>query len=553
MTRLGWRIAGGLAAGTGTLLAGLGLMVTAAYLIARAAERPPILDLMLLFVAIRFFGLTRPALRYVERLLSHDAMFRVLTRVRMWFMSALLPLSPGQLAGYRAGDLLSRLAADVDALQESYLRVLAPATVAVLVSTIAIAGFAIVDPRIALVVLAALVSYGAGWSWLAFHQSRDIGERRNTVRRTFSAELVGMLQGADDILACGYEDRALQRLAALQQQSNRLERRDGRTLGLQAAAAIVFVMGTAWVVLALSLQAAAAETMSPLWIAPLMLAAVVAFESVEGLPAAWLYAAQTRDSARRVLAVARTRPAVVETDQPVQLPRTAPRVHVDRITFRYPDAPPVLERLSLHVSPGEHVAIAGATGAGKSTLLSLLMRNWDPQHGRISIGGVDLRLLGLEAFRAQVAVLPQEVHVFNETLRDNVRLARRAARDAEVCDALRRAGLDAFLAAAAHGLDTRLGEHGARMSAGERQRLSLARALLTDATLVLADEPTAHLDADTERAFLAELSRWARHRTLIVASHRPAVLAVADRVFTLADGTLVHHAEVLRSVSTTRQ
>jgi thiol reductant ABC exporter CydC subunit len=533
MTRAAWLAAASLTAGSGAMLAGVGLIATAGYLIARAAERPPILDLMLIIVTVRAFGLTRPVLRYAERLASHDLMFRMLKTVRGWFVGALLPLSRGQLTAYRTGDLLSRMAADVEALQESYLRVIAPGVVAVVVSAITTTGFALVDIRLAAVVFSLLVAYGAGWSWLAYRQSHTMAARRNQLRRALSADLVAMIQASDDILTCGFESRAQERLAAAQRQLDTVDARDGRMLGVHAAAATAFTLAAMWGVLVLAHAAAAKGQLAPILMAPLVLAAIASFESVEGLPAAWQSAAQTRDSGRRVLEIVRTPPAVTEAPHPEPLGDAAPTLSLEHVTFGYDRHAPILDDVTLQIDGGQHVAIVGPTGVGKSTLLALLLRDWDPDDGVIRINGIDLRLVDLDGLRARTAVLPQQVHVFNDTLRNNVRIARRGATDDEVKQALTQAGLGAFVLRAADGLETRLGEHGARMSAGERQRLGLARVLLTKATLVLADEPTANLDATCEHDVLRALHQWAVGRTLVVVSHRPAARAFADRVVTL--------------------
>jgi ATP-binding cassette subfamily C protein CydC len=539
MKRVTWLAVGGLTAGSGALLAGVGLIATAGWLIARAAERPPILDLMLLFVAVRLFGITRPTLRYLERLASHDVTFRVLKTVRGWFMGALLPLSSGQLAAFRSGDLLSRMAADVDALQDSYLRVLAPALVALTVSAVVVTGFAWIDMTIAATLFFSLVCYGVGWSWLAYRQAGIIGAGRNEARRSLSADLVSVIQGIDDVLTCGYERRALERFTVLQRQMAEQELRDSRLLALHAAGGVLLTMLAACAVLALSVSAVGSGQLTTLAIAPLVLATIAAFEAVEGLPAAWQSGALTKDAARRVLEVVRMTPAIIEVPAPLPFPRHAPRLEFERVTFAYQHAPPTLRDVSFHIGAAEHVAVAGPTGAGKTTLLSLVMRGWDPSQGLIRLDGVDLRGFDLDDLRAHTAVLPQHVHVFNDTLRENVRLGCRHASDEHVREVLCRARLESFLARAGRGLDTVLGEYGARMSAGERQRLSLARVLLMDPVLVTADEPTAQLDMRHERDFLDTLVTWAQHRTLVIASHRRAVLAIGSRVLRVAHGGVV--------------
>jgi thiol reductant ABC exporter CydC subunit len=534
-TRMAWLMAASVTAGAGTVLAGVGLMASSGFLVSRASQQPPIFELTLVFVAVRFFGLARPALRYVERLASHELTFRVLLAVRSWFIAALLPLSQGQLAGFRSGDLLSRMAADVETLQDAYLRVVAPMLVALVTSAVVVTGLAFIDGTLAFVVLALLLFHGGVWSWVAARQARAAGAR-NLQRRALSADLVALVQGLDDVLAFGHEGEALRKFDVGQRRLDGAEREDGRLLAGHVAMGTGVTALAFWCALAVTLHAVGASGLPVVWIAALVLATVAAFESVEGLPAAWQFAGHTADSARRVLDVVHTRPAVTDhPDVPPAVLERAPAVEFDGVTFGY-GTTAVLHDVSLHIGSGEHVGIAGATGAGKSTLLTLLMRGWDPSKGRVTLDGMDLRGMRLEDLRQSLAVWPQLVHIFNSTLRDNVRLARPTASDRDVTYALERAELVGFLNGLPQGLDTMLGEFGARMSAGERQRLGFARILLTDAPLVLVDEPTAYLDSLRARRLLATLRQWARSRTMLVVSHSPAALNFLDRVMVVSGG-----------------
>jgi thiol reductant ABC exporter CydC subunit len=525
-------------AGAATILAGVGLIATSGFLVSRAAQRPLILDLMVVFTTVRFFGLARPALRYAERLASHDLTFRILTVVRRWFVAALLPLSQGQLAGYRAGDLLSRLASDVETLQEAWLRVAAPAAVATLTTVIVVAALAWIDLTLSLVVGAIMLFNGLVWTWVAQRMATGLGVRQNAHRRALSADLVMLTQGLEDILAFGHERTALERIAARQRELDALEDQYGARQALHTAAGLILTNVAFAAALMLTLAAADAGQLPPVWIAAISLAVVASFEAVDGLPAAWQFAARTAESAARVHEVAATRPAVVQDPFPVRLTlASVPCLEFRDVTFGY-GARNVLEHVSLRCSPGEHVLVTGATGSGKSTLLSLAMRAWDPTSGHVAFDGVDVRYLQLGDLRQAIAVLPQQIHVFNATLRENVRLARPAATDAEVREVLRRAQLTGFLDGLPQGLDTVLGEFGATISAGERQRLGFARLLLTEATVVLADEPTANLDVTCERAILDELSAWAEGRTMILVSHRPIARVAVDRVLSIRGGRI---------------
>lgn len=530
----------GIIAGTATVLAGVGLITSSGYLVSRAAQRPPILDLMVVFVAVRFFGLARPALRYAERLVSHDLTFRILAAVRRRFVAALLPLSQGQLAGFRAGDLLSRLASDVETLQEAWLRIAAPAAVALLTTAAVTLALTWIDGRLGLAILTLMLFDGLVWTWVASRMEAGLGARQNVQRRAFSADLVTLTQSLEDILAFGHERTAFERLAERQRALDTIESRYGARQALHAGVSALVTHLAFGVALFLTLLAADRGDLPAVWVAAVSLAVIAAFEAIDALPAAWQFAARTSESSARVEEVTSTLSAVADDPFPVPLGHlSAPSLEWRNVTFGY-DNRTILENVSLRVTPGEHVLITGPTGSGKSTLLSLAMRAWDPLRGHVALNGIDLRYVPIVDLRAATAVLPQHIHVFNTTLRENVRLAKPSAPDEDVLRALERAQLGRFVQDLPQGLDTILGEFGAAMSAGERQRLGFARILMTDAPLVLADEPTANLDVETERAVLDALSTWAAGRTLLLVSHRPIARLAVDRILRVQGGR-VHH------------
>lgn len=584
------------AAGAATILASVGLTSTSGYLLSRAAERPPILDLMLVIVAVRFFGLARPVLRYGERLLSHDVTFRMLRRVRRWFYDALVPLAPARLTAFRSGDLLARVASDVDSLQELHLRLIAPTAVAVIVSTIVIGLLLIfVDAILAFLVLALLAANGIVWPLLSRRLARGAGVRRTRERAAMSQRLVSFLQGLEDLQAFGRDRDEVTRLMTHQQALDAAERREGMTAALHSAAGGLFTQLGLWTTLALTVPLALDGNLPSTWVAATALGVLAAFEAVEAMPAAWQRRAQLEEAADRVFAVIDAKPAVLDVgtstgttgtkpaahDRQREAPSPRPQLHgsshdeengaaaprADAIARRTPalrisdvtfthdgereregEAAPALRDVSFEVAAGEQVAIVGPSGGGKSTLFSLLVRAWDPEAGRIELGGRGVIGISLADLRASVALMPQQVYVFDHTLRENVRLARPSATDAEVADALRAARLGGFLAALPRGLDTRLGEHGSRLSAGERQRLGLARLLLSTAEVVLADEPTANLDPENARDVMLALRACAGPRTLLVATHRLDDLSTMDRILVFDRGQLVEqgtHAALL--------
>lgn len=534
------------AAGVGAVLAGVALLVAAGYLVARAAARPPILDLAVVFVAVRFFGLARPALRYAERLASHDATLRWLRHVRRWFCEACLPLSPARLLDWRSGDLMARVANDVDTLQDAFLRVTAPAAIAIVVSLVSAAVLFTFDPLLAAIFVSVVLLNGVlvpilGRRGAAFAGLRGEPERRGSEQEhaALTADLVTMLRAHAEVAAFGQEDAQAQRVAERQGALDAWDRRDAAIEACCAAATtIVAGLGVAAVlaVLAVRVQEGA---IGGVWAVALTLGLLGALEAIDGLPQAWRARERVAAAARRVFEITSAAPAVVEAAAPERWTASshAPSLRLDRVTFGYGDVP-LLDAASLAVQQGEHVAIVGPTGAGKSTLLSLICRFRDVQAGKITIDGRDIRGAARADLRAAMALVPQEVHVLDASLRDNVRFARADASDEDIRGVLRAVGLGGLAASRDGGLDAPMGEEGLRLSAGERQRLGIARVMLTAARLVLVDEPTAHLDVETERDVLAALREWARGRTLIVVSHRLSTVRRFDRLAVMERGRL---------------
>ncbi len=527
-----------LAIALGALAVGFGvaLMTTAGYLISRAAEQPPILALTTIIVVVRFLALARPLARYLERLASHDLALRALGRIRSTVYERIEPLAPGELDAYRRGDLVARMVADVDALQGLYLRGVGPPLVALVVALGCVVATAIELPAAALVLALGLVLGGAIVPALAAVLGRHVGRRQAPARGELGAELVELLRGAPELVAFGQEDAALDRVRRTDQELARLARRDALVAGLADAASTAVAGLTTVGVLAVTVVAHDAGNLDRVLVATLALLALSSFDAVTPLPGVARELSATLTAGGRVLELVDREPAVQDPDEPAPRPGASSVVALEGVTARYAsDAPNVLEDFELRLDPGARVALVGPSGAGKTTVTRLLLRFLDPDEGRVTIGGRDLRELSQEDVRRTFALAGQEAHVFDSTIRENLRLARPTATDDELRDALRRARLDDWVAAAPDGLDTLVGEEGSRLSGGQRQRLVVARALLSDAPVLLLDEPTAHLDPETARALVSDVLAASAGRTVLLVTHRPEGLDLVDEIVTLGD------------------
>jgi ATP-binding cassette, subfamily C, bacterial CydC len=533
------RLAAAAVLGALAIGAGIGLMATSGYLISRAAQRPPILELSVAIVAVRFFGVSRAVLRYLERLAGHDATLRALGTVRARLFARLEPLVPGGLPGVRTGDLLSRFVADVDELQNLWLRAAGPMAVGLLAGALAVVVAAFALPRAALVLAVALLAAGAALPALGALAGRSGSAREAPARARLQAELVDALACAPELAAFGAAAAASARIDACDRALGRHRRRTALVASCSEGAVTALAGLAAAGVLAVAVPAVAGGRLSGVYLGMLALLALAAFEAVRPLPAAAVHLAGTAASARRVLELTDRTPPVADPADPAPAPASG-RVRLRGVRVRYDAGPWALDGVDLELAPGRLVALTGPSGSGKTTLAHLLVRFRDPDAGSVELDGRDLRAYAQADVRRAVGLGGQEAHLFPTSIRENLRVARPDAPDQELWDALERAHCAGWVAALPDGLDTRLGEDGAGVSGGQRQRLGVARALLADVRLLVLDEPAAHLDAEEAAALTRELLETARAAGvgMLLITHRREGLEAADDVLELRGGRL---------------
>jgi len=519
-----------------TILFGVGLMGTAGYLISRAAEHPAVLSLTAAIVGVRFFGLARPLARYMERLASHDVALRSLGRARARVYEAVEPLAPAQLEDTRRGDLLSRFVGDVDSLQNLYLRGLEPPLIALVAGTASVVLAAMFLPAAAIVLAAGLLLGGIVMPLAAASVSRRTSARHAQARGELSAELVETLAGSAELAALGLERDRLRTMRRADSTLVRISRRaalaDGLGDGLRVLATGATVVG----VLAVSVQAHAEGRLDRVLIALLAFLSLAAFEAVQPLTESFRELRATVAAGRRILDLTDRVPRIVDPAEPLTPPDGPFAIELDDVRARYgPGERPALDGFSLRLEPGRRVVLLGPSGAGKTTVVRLLMRFIDPERGRVTLAGEDLRRYRQEDVRGLITVAGQDAHLFSASIRDNLKLAKPGATDEDLARSLRAARILDWVQSLPDGLDTLVGEEGRELSGGQRQRIVLARALLTDAPVLVLDEPTAHLDPPTAKKLVEDVFAAARGRTILLITHRPEGLGLADEVVVLRD------------------
>jgi len=535
--------------GAGAIAAAIGLIATSAWLISRASQHPQESALAVAIVAVQFFGLSRGLCRYGERLVGHDAAFRLLARLRVTVYRRLESLAPAGLPAFRSGDLLARLVDDVDALQDLLLRVVPPFAVAALVGAATVTLVWWMLPAAGLILLAALMLAATLVPWLTGRLARRRESRQAAARGVLTACVVDLAEGAPELTVNGALEAQLRRAASADAELTQIARTTARTAGAGQGLSTLLCGLAMWGALLVGVSAVRSGALAGVLLAVIALIPLAAFELVSGLPVASQTLERVRGSAARVFEVCDAPAPVPDPLHPTAFPPPPHRLGVRGLRARYSsDAPWALDDVDLELEPGRQVALVGPSGAGKTTLAEVLLRFLPYDGGSVALNGVEIAELNADDYRRVVGMVAQDAHIFDSTLRENLLLARRNASPEEVSAALAQVRLLDWVQALPQGLDTEVGEYGARISGGQRQRLALARALLADFPVLILDEPAEHLDTATADGIVADMLAATAGAAALLITHRLAGLEAVDEVIVLDGGRVLErgtHAELL--------
>lgn len=545
-----WRLSLGIVLAIITLLASIGLLTLSGWFLAASSVAGFAglysFNYMLPAAGVRGAAITRTAARYFERLVSHDGTFRVLQHLRVFTFSKLLPLSPAGLSGYRKGDLLNRLVADVDTLDHLYLRVISPLFGALVVILTVTVGLSWLDWHLAVILGGLMLLTLLLLPPLFYRAGRPAGIALTALRGQYRSQLTDWLQAQAELALYGAAKLFRQNLDQTEARWMAAQQRQASLMGLSQGLLTLITGFSVVLILWLSAGGIGHLTEPGAFIALFVFCALAAFEALAPVGGAFLHLGQVMASATRVSEVINQQPAVHFAHTPLPA-REGVSLSIKDLSFSYGDHHPTLDCLSLDVAKGEHVALLGRTGCGKSTLLQLLTRAWDPQHGSLLLNGQPLQQWDEASLRASTSVVTQRVHLFSNTLRENLLLASAQSSDAQLVEVLNQVGLGGLLEDDL-GLNAWLGEGGRQLSGGELRRLGLARALLHNGDLLLLDEPTEGLDAETEQQILALLHEVAKDKTMIMVTHRLQGLQQFDKICIMDSGRIIeqgNHVELI--------
>ena len=530
-----------------TLGAGIGLLAMSAFLISKSALVDTTITLALIILGVRVFAMTRAVSRYAERYVGHLGTFKILTRIRIWFFRGIEPHAPAVLMQHRSGDLLTRILADIDTLQDLYLRVLVPpvaAALAVGLGCILLAGF---SPWLGIALFVFVCLCGIAIPLAMHGLTRSSSSSLLQEQANLNATLVEGITGIADLVAFGREDLLLGRAEHITAAQQPARKQLAQARGIAAGLTALLVGLAALTVLGFGVSLVSDGSLDGVYLAILPLIAIATFEAVGPLSAAYEHLGRSRAAATRLVELVDTPASVAEPSPSAKLTLqnntssalTAADLVVTDLSFRYSEGESlVLQNATVQIPAGSFAVITGPSGSGKSTLSNLLLRFWEYSQGSIQLNGYELNRLGLDEARSVVALVAQHDHLFDTTLRDNLLLGDSRADDERLFEACDAVCLGDWVRALPAGLEERAGENGNRLSGGERQRVMIARALLTEAPILILDEATEHLDEEMQLDVLRGILRWRSGRTTIMITHEAPNISGIDLRLQCSKGTL---------------
>ncbi len=539
-----------------TVGSGIGLMMTSAYIIAKAALHPSIAYLQVGIVGVRFFGISRGVFRYLERLVSHDITFRLLAKFRVWFYKSIEPLAPASLMRYKSGDLLNRIVSDIESLEHIYVRVITPPVVAFLITLLMWILFGMFDLIFSLAFTLCMILAGVGIPLLTHFLSRRHGRQLISVRSTLNENIIDGVQGITELLSFGQANNHFEEFNELNKDYLRLQRKMARINALHESLTALLMNFSVILMMYIAIPMVDLSLLDGVYLSVLILGVMAAFEAVTPLPESLQYLSNSLEASGRVFEMTGTRAEIA--DPPMgEITTSAFDLAVKNLSFRYDtNDEPALTDISFNIPEGGTLAIVGPSGAGKSTLINLILRFWDYTEGNIRLGGKEIRQFNQEELRKFFSVISQNTYLFNETIKQNIALAKPDASDTEIIRAAKSAQIHDFITRLPDGYNTYTGEQGHRLSGGERQRIAIARAYLKNAPVLILDEPTANLDVFTEQKVLESFRELSRDKTTLLITHNLNGLEKVNEIIVLKSGRIAErgpHSELFKQNSIYRR
>jgi len=525
--------------GIATIGAGIGMLGTSAYLITFAALHPSIAELQVAIVGVRFFGISRSVFRYLERLISHSVNLKVLSNIRGWFYRNIEPLAPAGLQDYHSGDLLDRVIADIETLQDFFVRVISPFIIAIVVTIVMSLFLGSYAAVLAWILLTGMLLNGFILPAFFMLISRENSRELLSNRAKLSTFMLEYFQGLEDLQASDTQDQWQKKIRDSNQALSSAQIKNGVLSGFNDALILLIANGTALAIFIASIPLVNNGLISGVSLAVVVLLTMASFEATNPLPLAAQNLMASLAAGQRLFEVVKTNTFDQEERQSIPTYIKIDRVEVKGVGFHYPNSEEVvLKDIDLILQKGDRIALVGPSGAGKTTLIEMLLGFWKPQKGQVKYLSVNQTFNNPIQHGDIFGVVSENSYLFSESLRENLLLAKPVATDNELIEVIKRVKLFGWYETLPNGLDTWLGERGQQMSGGERQRLALARVLLNDSPFIILDEPTSHLDSETAHTIMYDLLSNLKSKGILLITHQMEFLDDMDKIYFIKDGSV---------------
>lgn len=529
-----------------TVGSGIGLMMTSSYLIAKSALLTPIYQLQVAIVGVRFFGISRGVFRYLERLISHNLTFRLLQKLRVWFFSSLIPVVPSKTIDLTSGDLLNRTVEDIENIEHIFVRVISPPFVFLASAVLMFLLLLLFGFNYAVIFFVMYLFSAVSIPALTYFLSKKLGEEIIRLRTKLKELAVDGIQGISEIIFYGEKTRWNSDFNSIHEKLIKAEKRMKNIQALHESLTGFAMNITVAVLLFASIPDVETGILEGVYLAVITIGIMAAFEAVVSIPQAFQYLSLTTKSWERLFSIIDNQHEHSETDKKTQIDNY--NLKFENVSFSYDKSREALSNISFEIKKGEKTAIVGESGAGKSTLVNLITKLWNSEKGKITIGNSEYSDFNENKLREIISVVPQKVHLFTGTIKDNLLIAKPDASDEELSAAIRKAGLEEFINNLPEKLNTNIGELGKKLSGGESKRLTIARAFLKDYEIIIFDEALSHVDSLTESLILDSVKSIPRSKIVLFITHKLNRMEMFDKILVIRNGRLIEtgtHKELL--------
>ncbi|MFZ1517562.1 MAG: thiol reductant ABC exporter subunit CydC [Ignavibacteriaceae bacterium] len=521
-----------------TVGSGIGLMMTSSYLIAKAAMQTPIYQLQVAIVGVRFFGISRGIFRYLERYISHNVTFKLLAKFRVWFFKSLIPIVPSKTIDFSSGDLLSRSIEDIESIEHIFVRVISPPFIFVATSVLMFGLLSIFSLTYSLIFIFMFGTSAVGIPLLTFLLSNKTGKEIILLKSKLKEFSIDNIQGLSELIFYNQKDRWINEFYELNNKLLKAEKRMNNIQSLHESLTGLMMNITVVIMLLSAIPDVTSGILEGVYLSVISIGIMASFEAVMQIPQAFQYLSKSTEAGNRLFEITET--ATYQPEQYSAKNSTLDyNLRLDNISFSYNYKTNALSNISFSINPGEKVAIVGASGAGKSTIVNILTKLWEYNSGNIFLGREIYTNISEDRIRNIISVVPQKVHLFTGTIKENLLVAKPDATDDELILALSKVNLETLVNSLPEKLNTNIGEFGKKLSGGESKRLTIARAFLKDSQIIIFDEINSHVDNLTEKKILETISNIPKEKSILFITHRIVQMKMFDKIIVLSSGKIV--------------